>query len=109
MARARSKDGIRSIHLHNKDAILYVEAVAQKKNCALYEAVESIIHDSIRDELNEPFEKEIKEVTVGSMVVDFYGYGMVLDVLIKNGYTVTLDAVSDRDMKITFKKERVNE
>lgn len=103
---------VRSLHFHNPQVISAIEALAEKKNCALYQAAESLILDYLKG--SNATTNEVKEMTVGSLTVDMFGYdifgyGMVLDVLIKNGYTVTLDAVNDRDMKVTFKKEMVNE
>ena len=53
MAR-RSKNGVRSIHIHDGAVIKYVERIASELNCSLYVAVEKIIKDKIKKEINAP-------------------------------------------------------
>lgn len=43
MMKRKSKNSIRSIHIHDKNVITFVEQIAEEFHCPLYEAVERII------------------------------------------------------------------
>ena len=43
MMNKRRKNSVRSIHIHDKDVIAFVEKIAEEFHCPLYEAVERII------------------------------------------------------------------
>lgn len=99
-----NKKGQRSIHLHDEDAILYVENLAKDMKCSLYEATEKIIYDRIRSEL-------IVDCSASENCGDFkikidrFGSGEFIHVLLENCYTVIIEPLVNDELLITVKRK----
>lgn len=94
----KNKLGHRNIHLHDADAIEYVEILAEDMNCTLYQAVEKIIHDNIRTELlapTEAVEKKVFGVSVSNQAIP-----QLITIFHDEGYDVDVEHLSSNDSVI---------
>lgn len=106
-----NKKGQRSIHLHDEDAILYVENLAKDLKCSLYEATEKIIYDRISGEQNVSIgDPEAVKHYESEIIIDRCGSGQIIDALLNNGYTLLINPIAgntgfNEKLLITFERK----
>lgn len=97
MAR-KSKNGVRSIHLHNPSAIKFLEEYALEYHLSLYKAMEEIIFKVMT---GETVVKEVKTCTFEAD--NGYAYNLMKS-LLQDGYIVIAEDCGNYKTKLTLKE-----
>lgn len=107
MINEKTKDGQRTVKLHDPDLIYAVEQIAKEEGLHLYEVVETFIACGLN---NEDPKEMIKERTISEVIIDRCGSGSFIDTLLENGYTLRIQPIAGSiemygKLRITFEQE----
>lgn len=103
----KTKDGYRSLKLHDPDLIHAVETIAKEEGLHLYEVVETFIACGLN---NEDPKEMIKERTISEAIIDMNKSSTFIQTLLENGYTLHIKPTAGRTglnerIVITFEQE----
>lgn len=98
-----NKAGLRSIKLHDADAIEMVETLSKIKKIPLFEAAELLIVNADLD-LSTNI-KPVEEKHIASITIDRFRCNDFIDMFIRNGYDLTIHHKGEDKLIIAFEKE----